>query len=169
MSLEDERTTIRKSLSVLRDVSGAKVQGWVTPIYGWTQNTIGFLAEEGLAWTSDGMHASMPEIVHVNGRRLVLIPWSEFVENRVRATPRVYFETYKDTFDYLYRFEPNGFINLGIHAHFGGRPLASAQFLKVLQYFKSFPDVWFPTHDELAEHVLNYAEGSTAYSARFFS
>ena len=62
MSLEDERTTIRKSLSVPRDVSGAKVQGWVTPIYGWTQNTIGFLAEEGLAWTSDGMHASMPRL-----------------------------------------------------------------------------------------------------------
>ena len=71
---------------------------------------------------------------------VVVIPWSDFVDNRaLRASPQIYFDVYKETFDYLHACEPGSLINVGVHSHFGGRPLMSAMFRKVLQYLSSFP------------------------------
>jgi len=61
---------------------------------------------------------------------------------------------YKDTFDFLYRNERIGVINLTVHAHFGGRPMMSAMLAEILRYMKGFPEVWFARHDEIARCVL---------------
>ena len=64
-----------------------------------------------------------------------MIPWSEFVDNRaLRASPRIYFDVYKDMFDYLHACEPGSLINIGIHSHFGGRPTMAAVFRQILEY-----------------------------------
>jgi hypothetical protein len=43
---------------------------------------------------------------------------------------------------------------MSIHSQFGGRPLMMAVFNELLDYFAGFPDVWFASHREIAEHVL---------------
>lgn len=86
---------------------------------------------------------------------LVAIPHSDFTDNRVlRASPRDFYQVYKDTFDYLYNHEAVAMINLTVHAHFGGRPLMSAMLAEVLRYMKGFPKVWFARHDEIARWAL---------------
>jgi allantoinase len=60
-------------------------------------------------------------------------PVERFRRNRaLRASPQIYFDVYKETFDYLHACEPGSLINVGLHSHFGGRPLMSAMFRKVL-------------------------------------
>ena len=43
-----------------------------------------------------------------------------------------------------------------------------AQFQKLLRYFSSFSDVWFPTHRELVKWFLDQKLDDLSYRRRFF-
>jgi allantoinase len=168
MSAEGERETIKKTLDILAKTAGKRPTGWVTPIYGWSENTLEYLAEAKLAWCSDALDASVPYLRRTGSGDMVIIPWSDFVDNRaLRASPRIYFDVYKETLDYLHACEPGALINLGVHGHFGGRPLMAAMFRKILEYFRGHKDVWFVQHHELAKWVVDQGIGDTSYATRF--
>jgi peptidoglycan/xylan/chitin deacetylase (PgdA/CDA1 family) len=168
MSAERERETIMKTLDILEKTAGRRPTGWVTPIYGWSENTMDYLVEAKLAWCSDALDASVPYQHATRNGKIVVIPWSDFVDNRaLRASPRIYYDAYKDTFDYLHACEPGALINLGIHSHFGGRPLMAAMFRKILEHFRSHQDVWFVRHHELAKWMVDQQIEDTAYARRF--
>src|SRR4030095_9917342 len=95
--------------------------GWVTPIYGWSENTMDYIVEAKLTWCSDSLDRSVPCVQKTKGGSIVLLPWSDFVDNRVlRTNPQIYFDVYRETFDYLHACEPGALLNLGVHSHFGG-------------------------------------------------
>jgi hypothetical protein len=97
------------------------------------------------------------------------LPVSDFADNRVlRASPRDFFEVYKDTFDYLREQEPMSMLPLAMHCHWGGRPLMAAMLNKILQYMKEFPDVWFATSGEIADWCLQQGVEALPYKDRFF-
>src|SRR5215213_5545450 len=50
MNADRERETIKKTLDILEKTAGKRPTGWVTPIYGWSENTIDYLAEAKLQW-----------------------------------------------------------------------------------------------------------------------
>ena len=103
MSAEIERETIKKTLDILEKTAGKRPTGWVTPIYGWSENTIDYLAEAKLAWCSDALDATAPYWKDTKSGKILMIPWSDFVDNRaLRASPRIYYDVYKDMFDYLH-------------------------------------------------------------------
>jgi peptidoglycan/xylan/chitin deacetylase (PgdA/CDA1 family) len=169
MAPEEERATIRKTLDLLEKASGTRPQGWVTPIYGWSERTMDFLVQEKLQWCSDALDANVPRQQKTTSGSIVVIPWSDFVDNRVlRASPRDFYDVYKDTFDYLYAHEPMGLINIGFHSHFGGRPLMTAMLRQVLGYCKGFPQVWFPLHREIAQWMIDENIEDPSYAKRFF-
>ena len=60
MSADRERETIKKTLDIIEKTAGKRPTGWVTPIYGWSENTIDYLAEAKLAWCSDALDATVP-------------------------------------------------------------------------------------------------------------
>jgi hypothetical protein len=70
-------------------------------------------------------------------------------------------------FDYLYRHEPQGMINITMHGNFGGRPLVAAMLDKLLAYIKDHPGVWIPRHDELASWVNEREIDEIGYVERF--
>jgi peptidoglycan/xylan/chitin deacetylase (PgdA/CDA1 family) len=170
MTPDEERATIKKTLDLLGNVSGTRPRGWVTPIYGWTEHTNDFLVQENVFWCCDMLDGSVPKRKETKSGSIMLLPWSDFVDNRVlRASPRNFFDVYKDTFDYLYTHEPMGFINLGFHGHFGGRPLMIAMLRQVLQYFQGFHDVWFARHGEIAQWMTDAKVEEPSYARRFFA
>jgi len=71
--------------------------------------------------------------------------------------------------DYLYACEPGALINIGVHSHFGGRPLMAAIFREVLQYFQTHKDVWFARHEDVANWLAEQKTKNTTYADRFFS
>jgi hypothetical protein len=98
-------------------------------------------------------------VLETSDGKLVAIAHSDFTDNRtLRSSPRDFYNVYKDTFDYLYKHEAPSVINLTVHAHFGGRPLMSAMLHELLRYMKSFPDVWFARHDEVARWALRQTQ-----------
>jgi peptidoglycan/xylan/chitin deacetylase (PgdA/CDA1 family) len=168
MNSDRERETIKKTLDLIQKAAGKRPTGWVTPIYGQSENTLEYLAEAKLTWCSDALDASVPYWRETRAGKMLMIPWSDFVDNRaLRASPRVYFDVYKDMFDYLYACEPGALINIGIHAHFGGRPAMAAIFRQILEYFRSHKDVWFAQHHEVAKWIKDEGIETTSYASRF--
>jgi peptidoglycan/xylan/chitin deacetylase (PgdA/CDA1 family) len=165
----EQQQAIRRVLDVLEKASGRRPQGWVSPVYSFTPETVELLVREGVRWHSDALDASMPKLLRTESGTIVALPWSEFVDNRVlRASPRDFYEVYKDSFDYLYDAEPMGLLHLAVHSHFGGRPLIAAQLEKLLRYFSGFPDIWVPRHAELAAWFAGAAPGDLSYAKRFW-
>jgi peptidoglycan/xylan/chitin deacetylase (PgdA/CDA1 family) len=152
MSDEEQQKTIRKCLDILERAAGRRPDGWVTPVYGSNAITHELLVKEGLAWHADALNTSLPRLHKTASGTIVALPWSDFVDNRVlRSSPRDYFDAYVEMFEHLYTQERLGLVNVAIHGHFGGRPLMSAVFSKVLRHLASFSDVWFATHAEIAQ------------------
>jgi peptidoglycan/xylan/chitin deacetylase (PgdA/CDA1 family) len=155
LSLEEEKATIQKCLSLLESTSGARPAGWFSPRATPTAHTATLLAEEKLLWHGDCNDTDLPYPLQTEKGTLVAIPHSDFTDNRtLRSSPRVFHQVYKDTFDFLYRSEQPALINLTFHAHFGGRPMMAAMVAEILRYMKGFPGVWFARHDEVARRVL---------------
>ncbi|MGH7087354.1 MAG: hypothetical protein ACREFQ_00460, partial [Stellaceae bacterium] len=69
----------------------------------FTPETPAALAAEGIGWHAEALDASLPKLLATEAGNLVALPWSEFIDNRVmRASPRDFYDVYKDTFDFLY-------------------------------------------------------------------
>ena len=133
-----------------------------------TPRTPQLLAEEKLLWHGDYNYLDLPCKVETPAGSIVAIPHSDYADNRVlRGAPRDWLQTYVDLFDYLYAEEPNGFINITVHGHFGGRPLVAAVLDRILRYMKGHPGVWFPRHDELARWVNERGIVEIPYAERF--
>jgi peptidoglycan/xylan/chitin deacetylase (PgdA/CDA1 family) len=169
MTPEEERETIRRSVSVLENATGVRPSGWMTSRLGWTDKTTGFLADEGLRYQADSNDIDLPRVTKVNGKSIVQIPTSDFSDLRVlRASPRVFFEVYKGTFDFLYDNEPMAMLNVLLHCHSAGRPLIVAVFEEMLRYFASKKGVWFARYADIAEFALSSTDFPTSYQERYF-
>lgn len=156
-----QQAMIRKCLDTLAGVSGVRPRGWVCNVYSWTPDTFDRLVREGVRWHADALDCSLPRLQQTPSGGIVAIPWCDFVDNRVlRASPRDWFDVYKDSFDYLRAAEPMGLLHVAVHSHFGGRPLIAAQLDRLLAYVTGFDDVWLPRHGELADWFL--AQGAEA-------
>lgn len=151
MKPAEQRATIRKCLDVLERAGGQRPDGWVSSVYSWNEHTVEALVQEGIAWHADALDTTFPRRERTASGSIIALPWCDFVDNRVlRASPNDFHDVYKEQFDFLRAHERAGLIHIGVHSHFGGRPLMSAAFQKTLDYFRGFPDVWFPRHGELA-------------------
>lgn len=168
LSESEEREVIRRSLGILEKVAGVRPAGWLSSVLANTPRTAGLLAQEGLLWHGDYNYLDLPCQLRTDQGSIVAIPHSDFADNRVlRAAPRDFYQCYKDMFDYLYHDEPNAFINITVHGHFGGRPLISAVLDQLLTYIKGHSGVWFARHDELASWVNEQKIQDVPYVQRF--
>lgn len=154
----EEKAVIDRCTRIIEDTVGIRPLGWFSPVAAPTAHTAEFLAQAGYLWHGDYNDTDLPYMFETPKGRLVAIAHSDFTDNRtLRSSPRDFYNVYKDTFDYLYRHERPSLLNLTVHAHFGGRPLMSAMLHELLHYMKSFPEVWFARHDEVARWVLKQA------------
>jgi hypothetical protein len=150
MPPEQQLATIRKCLDVLQKHSGRRPDGWVSSVYSWNEHTVDALIKAGIRWHADALDTTFPRREKTDSGTIVALPWCDFVDNRVlRSSPNDYFDVYKGMVDFQRQHESAGLIHIAVHCHFGGRPLMSAAFERVLDYMRGFPDVWFPRHREL--------------------
>jgi allantoinase len=168
MTPDEEHVAIRKTLDALEQASGIRAQGWATPAYSWTEHTFDLLLQNGVRWYGDALDISLPRRQQTASGDIVAFPWSDFVDNRVlRGAPQTFYDVYKDTFEYLRAHEPVGLIHIGFHSHFGGRPLMTAMFDKLLKFLTTQSDVHFPGHNAIAEWVLGRGDTELSSASRF--
>jgi peptidoglycan/xylan/chitin deacetylase (PgdA/CDA1 family) len=170
MGPEEEQATIRKCLAILAETSGVQPTGWLSSVGQFTENTVAFLAGEGLAWHSDVTYTDLPHRIMTAHGPIAAVPNTDFTDNRVlRGSPRDFFDAYKSAFDYLYQNEPMSMLVITLHCQFGGRPLIISVFEQVLQYIARFPGVWWASHAELGRWALEAKADDHPYQTRFFT
>jgi peptidoglycan/xylan/chitin deacetylase (PgdA/CDA1 family) len=168
MTPEEQRIAILRTADAIGKISGAHPEGWLTPVYGADAKTYELIVEEGFRWHADALDTSFPYVHRTDKGPIVALPWSEFVDNRVlRASPRDYYDVYQDSFDYLRAHEPLAVLHVAAHSHFGGRPMVTAAFDRLLAYFKRFDDVWFCRHAELVQWFSALGVDELPYARRF--
>lgn len=164
----EERELIRKSLGILERVSGTRPVGWLSSTIATTDHTAELLAREGLLWHGDYNDIDLPFRVATPGGSIVAIPHTDYADNRVlRGAPSDWYQCHVDMFDFLYRDEPESFLNITMHGNFGGRPLLAALLDKLLGHILGHAGVWMPRHDELARSVNEKKLDEIAYADRF--
>jgi allantoinase len=157
--VEGERTIIRETLKVYREVVGKPAKGWLSTSLRCTPNTADLVAEEGLDFFTDYLNDDQPYLIDTkSGKQLVSIPYTaelndfQMFMHQGRNVDEA-LAVYREAFDELYREGATSgrLFNLGLHPHVTGQPHRIRSLRDFLQYAKRFPDVWWTTREEIAE------------------
>ncbi len=77
-----EREQIEKSLSILRDASGQKVTGWLSPAKSESENTLSLLAANGVEYACDWVNDDMPYVMKTKAGSIAAMPHSNEMDDR---------------------------------------------------------------------------------------
>lgn len=167
---DEERALIQKTLTIIEKVTGYRPKGWVAQARKITMHTVQILAEKGLIWHSEYDLGDVPSAVKVDGTVIIDFPTQShlhFSDMRfLGAIPQQeaaplesckgiveFFKSQLDAIRGAAAYEPLCF-ELALHAHLVGRPAYSWVVQEMLNYAKSFSDIWIVTKTELAQYWL---------------
>jgi allantoinase len=157
---ELEREHIGRAVDALTALTGIRPLGWMTGRPG--PNTRRLLVEHGgFLYDRDSLADELPYWMSVNGQPHLVIPYSyeandnRFNENSGFSTAEHFFTYMRDAFDLLRREGQKGapkLLSIGLHDRLIGRPGRCDGLIRLLEYMRSFDDVWFCTGLQIAEH-----------------
>ncbi len=166
LSIAEERELMKRGIACLEQAFGTAPRGNRSPPFALGPNTAELLEELGFAYDSSLFGHDEPYRPRVP---ILQGPMREFVELPVSwelddapyflfsffpymsglSTPAQVLEIWKAEFDGSYR--AGGCFLLVVHPFCIGRHPRIAMLDELVRYIKSFPDVWFATHLEVAE------------------
>lgn len=150
LSEEDENAIIAEALGLLRQASGQKVEGWLSPGRAQGFNTPDLLAKNGVTYGLDWANDDLPYEMRTKNGVLIAMPMAYETDDRVVADE--YFQSeadwvqqVKDRFDVLYRESADyggRVMSLPIHSWVSGMPYRIEYLREVLDYILSHQGVW---------------------------
>ncbi|MEA2283016.1 MAG: hypothetical protein QOK21_3623 [Solirubrobacteraceae bacterium] len=160
-----EREHIRLAVESLQRSTGERPVGWYCR-YGPSINTRRLLVEEGgFLYDSDSYSDEIPYLVHVDGRRHLVVPYApdtndiQFWLGNGLAPADQFFAYLRDSFDVLYAEASTHprMMSIGLHCRIIGRPGRARALDRFIEYAKGHADVWFATRAEIARWWLEHA------------
>jgi peptidoglycan/xylan/chitin deacetylase (PgdA/CDA1 family) len=159
LTRDQQREDIKKTLSILKHVTGRDATGWLSYGAAADVNTIDLCAEAGLLYHCDLQDDELPYFIDINGRTIVELPYRMFgnvndymVMLRQSMTLKDALDYFKQSFDACYAaaaHRPMHF-NLGTHPWLTGRADCAWVFQEFIRYVKSHEDVWIATMNDVA-------------------
>jgi len=160
-SREREEAIVRRSIKVLADACGARIQGWRCPDYRISPQTFEVLAAEGFTWDSTMLNDDLPYRFNCEARPIVEIPFTTSTTEKshvafpypMRGGPSGIASAWNNEFDVLYREsekEPR-FLILSLATWASGRPTPLRALRKFLERVTAHNDVQFARCAEIAE------------------
>ena len=150
LSEEDENAIIAEALGLLRQASGQKVEGWLSPGRAQGFNTPDLLAKNGVTYGLDWANDDLPYEMRTKNGVLIAMPMAYETDDRVVADE--YFQSeadwvqqVKDRFNVLYRESADyggRVMSLPIHSWVSGMPYRVEYLREVLDYILSHEGVW---------------------------
>lgn len=154
----DERETIRKTISTIKEFTGTAPRGWMGPGLAETFDTPDILAEEGIEYVADWCNDDQPYELKVKSGRLVALPYTVELNDipiyliQHHKSPEI-FERAKDQFDTLYRegAESARVMCISTHPYITGVPHRIKYYNMIFDYIRQFEGVIFMTGSELLD------------------
>jgi allantoinase len=147
---DEEDALIAEALQLLRDASGQKVEGWLSPGRAQSFSTPDLLAKNGVTYGLDWANDDLPYVMRTKNGPMIAMPMAYETDDRVVADE--YFQSepqwvqqVKDRFDVLYResAEHGGRVmSLPLHSWVSGMPYRIEYLREVLDYVLSHEGVW---------------------------
>ncbi|MES5099227.1 polysaccharide deacetylase family protein [Agrobacterium sp. BA1120] len=147
---DEENAIIAEALSLLREASGQKVEGWLSPGRAQGFNTPDLLARNGVAYSLDWANDDLPYEMQTKNGSLLAMPMAYETDDRVVADE--YFQSeaewvqqVKDRFDVLYRESAQyggRVMSLPLHSWVSGMPYRVEYLREALDYILSHEGVW---------------------------
>lgn len=154
----DERAVIQRTISTIKEFTGAAPRGWLGPGLAETFDTPEILVEEGIEYLCDWCNDDQPYLMKVKSGRLVVIPYTLEVNDvpiyivQHHRSPEI-FERARDQFDTLYRegAESARVMAISTHPYITGVPHIIKYFDMIFGYIQQFEGVLFMTGSEILD------------------
>jgi peptidoglycan/xylan/chitin deacetylase (PgdA/CDA1 family) len=161
LSPDEERETIRLTLSRIAELTGRKPLGWLGSGLAETWHTLDFLADEGCLYVADWVNDDQPYMMDIGGKPLVSIPYSyeindaPFIGYR-NGTVDEFELAIRRQFDTLYAegAQSGRVMAICLHPYLIGVPHRIAGLDRALGYTRAHDGVWFATGEEIVRHWL---------------
>jgi peptidoglycan/xylan/chitin deacetylase (PgdA/CDA1 family) len=159
LSRDEEQEVLRKGIDALGAITGSAPQGYRSPAWEFSSNTLDLLAAHGFAYSSNMMSHFIPWI-H-DGTSIVELPVQWILDDAPfflfgggRARPissaENAFNVWTEEFRGIYRY--GGLFNLTMHPQLIGRPGRVMMLERMIDFMRGFPDVWFATGADVAQY-----------------
>lgn len=159
---EEERNMVRKAKQMLIDITGETPVGYRAPSWNFSKATPQIVKEMGFTYESSMMSDDRPYELVINGEPsgIVELPVEWILDDapllnprgNSYTNPRELLQVFKDEFDVAY--EEGTMFLLTMHPHYSGHRSRIVALEELIKYMKSKGDVWFATHQEAAEYVI---------------
>lgn len=159
MDEAEEAQLVDQSLQTLRDVTGQRVRGWLSPGRNESENTPDLLAERGVDFLCDWVNDDMPYPFRTSAGDLIAMPLSTEIEDRFVIQNNLHSEEswrdqVCDACDFLLAEAQAGggrLLSLSLHPWLIGQPHRIAKLESVLDYLLEQRDVWFAKPSDVVD------------------
>ncbi len=156
---EEERKLIEDSLTILRDASGQKIRGWLSPARSESFATLDLVATTGIDYVCDWINDDMPFAMRTESRSLHSLPLSNDIDDYTilvqnRHAEDAYAQQVCDQFDVLYKeSETQGgrILALSLHPWVIGQPYRIGALERALKHVMGHKGVWAATGSEILD------------------
>jgi allantoinase len=171
---DSELEEIKRVTKAITEAAGVKPVGWTSPGSAGSNNTLDLLASQGYIWNGDQANDDLPYVQQTKSGPMVLLPRVNAFANDLvmwifpKNSTQPLWESFKDTFDELYREGQNGspkWIEIVLHAQFAGRPTGIPVMRKCVEYAKQHEGVWFARKGDIARWTLEREKAAKTKAA----
>ena len=147
--LDDERSVIEHSLSVIENFTGCKPKGWFGPGLTQTYDTLDHLSHAGIEYIGDWVLDDQPIWARTEHQPIAALPYNyelhDIVMMNIQNNPsHIYRDRALDYFDTLYSESDDGnprVIALAMHTYLSGSPHRISYVRETFETLMKKPDV----------------------------
>lgn len=153
----DETALVQEALSVLREASGQKVTGWLSPAKSESENTLDLVAAEGITYVCDWVNDDMPYAIKTKHGTIHSMPHAYEIDDQTimmgyHHSEEQFVDQVRDQFDVLYgesESEGGRIMAVSIHPWMSGQPHRIRALEAALAHITSHDGVWSATGAEI--------------------
>jgi len=160
---DSEQGQVREALRVLREASGQKITGWLSPGWSESMNTPDLVAAEGVEYICDWINDDMPFPLRTKSGEIVALPLSNEIDDqtimfRYQHSEQAFLDQVCDQFDVLYReatASDGRLMTLVVHPWMSGQPHRIRFLEEALKHVMGHDGVWSATGAEIVAACEN--------------
>jgi peptidoglycan/xylan/chitin deacetylase (PgdA/CDA1 family) len=162
LSDAEDEDYIQRTTRLLREATGTRPTGWVSPRATANSSTLRRLIRSGYKWQADALDDDLPYLERYEEGDLIAVPLCTDFNDlshsmRFGRTPRQLIEMFRDTLEHaIAATHDTVILDVLVHTHCYGRPAGAWAYGEVAAMCANREEIWVTTRGRIAEHFLTY-------------